>query len=71
MVPLQGDQGTTSPAEPDKRLNIENFGKIEIGMTRAGRARNVDVVLYCHARLSTMFSYVAPGTTMFHLTDQL
>ncbi len=26
---------------------------------------------YSHARLSTVFSYVAPGTVMFHLTVQL
>ena len=27
--------------------------------------------LYFQARLSTVFSYVAPGTVMFHLTVQL
>jgi hypothetical protein len=31
----QGDQGTTAPAAPDKRISIENFEKIELGMTRA------------------------------------
>ena len=29
------------------------------------------IYCYCHARLSTVFSYVAPGTVMFHLTFQL